>query len=105
MSNPAPAIPNPIDIQRATVGNVTLVHIPGVANGDLFIVSADPLTRAFRVIVRTDHNGVQLDVPVKTPNQIVHAWYKLAGKLLHITVQELQTIQTAAFSAVDGRIG
>jgi Flp pilus assembly secretin CpaC len=105
MSSPTPAVPNPIDVQRATVGNVTIVHIPGVPTSDLFIFSSDPLTKAFRVFVRTDQNGVQLDIPVKTPNEVTHSWYKLAGKVQHITVEELQTVNSDAFTAINGRIG
>lgn len=97
-----------MDIQKATVGNVTIALVlvePDVYH--LFVTSADPLTHAFRVTLKTDKGGRQLDgLGVITPNGVArHDEFFLDGVLQHVTVQELQTVKTAAFVAKDGGIG
>lgn len=100
-----PGIPETIDIQRATVGNVTIVKVSTGGREHLYVQSSDPQTKAFKVTVRSNEAGLNMDLlAVPVPNATAHGTYKLEGTLDYITVQELQTVNTAAFPAYDERI-
>lgn len=98
-----------MNIQQATVGNVSLTKVSTGGREHLFIQSSDPLTRGFRVIFRGNKAGgtVKDLLNVWFPNGVVHGTYDAngIGILQHITVEELQTVNTAAFPAKNGEIG
>lgn len=94
-----------MNIQQATAGNVTLAKLSADGLEHLYLQSSDMLTRAFAVTIRTDEDGERFVLGLTGPGTIAYGTYSLEGSLQHITVEELQTVNTAPFSAKDGVIG
>ncbi len=91
-----------------TIGNVTLTTCH--ANGPelhLFISTADPQTTAFYIALRTSTGGMYITADneiQQTSHVTVKMTGKLAGKLEHVTISELQVTSTSSFSEVNNTL-
>lgn len=83
---------------------VTLTRCNVADQMHLYFETTDPQTRAFKVTVFTESGGAIRVVDAKTPATTFVMTGELGGKLLHITVEELQTVRSAAFSDSDGTL-
>lgn len=82
-----------------TVGKVHLVFFDGASRRFFFIWSDDPQTKAFSVIARTASAFEDLGIQgMPQPNAKAVFQSKRVEPLEHVTAQELQTANTAAFT-------
>lgn len=105
----------------STSGNVTLQRClsSDSSNGyewHFFVKSSDPATRAFRLTLKSSDQGYSVTVIVPRPNATVHVTCPVLyvddgsapaltpAPLVSVTVDELQTMNSTAFSAGDGSL-
>lgn len=82
---------------------VTLTRCDRESIMHLFVDSVDRLTFAFKITVFTETGGKIKIIPYNGTAEF-NMTGDLGGKLLHITVEELQTVRSAPFSVSDGTL-